>query len=61
MVKIQDSLLRDMIEIPVTKATELIQCGTNNIVHPPRKESLNDQEDQGRCWKFGVQFDPRKT
>ena len=61
MVKKQDTLLQGMIEIPVTKETELVQCGTYNTVYPPRKESLNDQEDQGRCWKFGVKFEPRKT
>ena len=61
MVKKQDTLLRDMIEIPVTKATELVQSGTYNTVYPPRKESFNDQENQGRCWKFGVQYEPWET
>jgi hypothetical protein len=46
VVKKQDTLLRGMIEIPVTQATELVQCGTYNTVYPPtNKESVNDKED----------------
>ena len=34
-MKEEDTLLRDMIKIPVKKRTELIQCGTFNWVYPP--------------------------
>jgi hypothetical protein len=59
-----------MINIPVDKPTELIQCGNLSTAYPAeytlkeKEKQEHDRKSNERlrgCWKLGVQFEPWET
>lgn len=63
----ENSVLQEMIDIPVEKPTPLVQCGTDNTVYPPNKPCKEKENDRksiksiGKHKQWGGQQEPWET